>query len=513
MDFSEQNNKRVFKNTMLLYVRMIILLGVSLFTTRIVLAALGFDDYGIYNVVGGVVALFSFLNTALSNSTSRFITYALGKGDKQYSQSVFNSSLLVHVGIALLVLILAETVGLWFLHNKMVIPESRQYAASWVYQFSIISGIATILYAPFNAVIIAHERMGAFAKISIVDAFLKLLIAYIISIYHADRLILYSGLYLGVNLCNIIIYVVYCRINFNEVKYRKITDKGTPKEIMGFASWSIIGNLAHIGYTQGLNILLNIFFGPLVNAARGISTQLQGAIMGFVTNFQMAVNPQIIKSYANEDYNRLHSLIYMSSKFSFFLLFCIILPLSIEARTVLQLWLGEVPEYTVKFTILTLFARLIDTLSNPIGIANNATGSIKVYQIIEGGTLLLIVPVSYILLKRGNGPISVFWVQLIIMYAVQVVRLFLVCHKIEMSIITYCNRILVKILPVAVCSPILPCALRYFMSENLLSSIIIIMVSVFSVIIFSYLIGLEKEERQFINTKIMTIVCRIKTHS
>lgn len=509
MDVAQSDNKRIAKNAILLYGRMILLLAVSLYTSRVVLFALGFEDYGIYNVVGGIVAMFSFINMALANSTSRYITFSLGKGRIDDSRQVFNACFIVHIIIALIIILLSETVGLWFLYNKMVIPVSRMYAATWVYQFSIIACVASILYAPFNATIIAHEKMGAFALISILDAFLKLLIAYIISVSENDRLIIYAFLLLCVSLTDIIIYLVYCKRNFKEVKFERIKTKNNPKEIMGFAGWSLIGNLAYVGYTQGLDILLNIFFGPVVNAARGIATQIQNAVMGFVTNFQMAVNPQITKSYAKEDYSYLHTLVYASSKFSFFLLLCIILPISIESKTILSIWLVEVPDYAIPFTILTLLARLVDTLSNPIGIANNATGTIRQYQIFEGGSLLLIVPIAWLVLKMGGNPTSVFWVQLIIMYIVQFIRLFLVCGKIKMSKKEYCKKVLLRIIPVAIISALIPLLLHYFLPPCIISSIAVVIVSIFSVLLFSYIIGLENGERVMILNKVIEIKNRI----
>lgn len=503
---SNSDNKRVAKNTILLYGRMVLLLCVSLYTSRIVLAALGVQDYGIYNVVGGIVAMFSFINMALSNSTSRFITFALGKGNIENLQVVFNAAVAAHIVIALVIIIISETIGLWFLYYKMVIPATRMLAAFWVFQFSVIACVASIIYAPFNATIIAHERMGAFAYFSIIDALLKLLVAYVIAITDFDRLIFYSFLYLCVNLFDIFIYQFYCRKHFKEVRFKKHSDWRILKKIMGFAGWSMIGNLAYVGYTQGLNLLLNIFFGPFVNAARGVATQIQNAVMGFVANFQTAINPQITKSYASANYTRMHTLIYTSSKFSFFLLYCIILPLSIESEFVLGLWLVEVPDYAVQFTVLTLFARLVDTLSNPIGIANNATGTIRKYQIIEGGTLLFIVPVAYIVLKGGGDPTSVFWVQLIIMYVVQVLRLFLVCKKINMQIVEYCKRVLLKVIFVAFLSSLIPVYLHCCLQRNIASSLTVICASFISVSLFSYFIGLENNEKVFVKNKLYEFV-------
>lgn len=504
-------NRRVAKKTLLLYGRMILLLTVSLYTSRVILAALGFDDYGIYNVVGGVVVIFAFINLAMGNATSRFITFSLGKGDKNDTINVFNTAFLTHIIISLLILLLAETVGLWFVLNKMVIPADRMTAAIWVYQFSIISCIATIMCVPFNATIIAHEKMGAFAYISVFDALLKLGIAYLLTIVESDRLILYAALYLCVNLINIIVYQIYCIRKFDVVKFRKVRDYSLLREMVSFAGWSLIGNLAYIAYTQGLNILLNIFFGPIVNAARGIAYQIQGAVKGFITNFQMAINPQITKSYATGDFSRMHNLIITGSKLSFFLLLCIVLPISIEIKPILKFWLKNVPEYSSQFAILTLAVLLIGTLSNPLGIANNATGKIRNYQLIEGGTLLLIVPCAYIVLKMDGNPVSVFWVQLIIMCIVQILRVFLVCHKIKMKIRDYCSKVLIRVLSVGLCSVILPVLLAFNLRESLVTIIIVVLASVMSVLIWSYYIGLTSSERGYIVSKVHKFISRHKS--
>ncbi len=503
-------NKRLAKNTLLLYIRMILLLAVSLYTSRIILAALGFDDYGIYNVVGGVVSMFAFINAAMGNASSRFITYALGKGDNEHSINVFNVSILVHALLAIIIVILAENIGLWFFYNKMIIPASRMTAAFWVYQLSIISCVATILCVPFNATIIAHEKMGAFAYISLLDAILKLGIAFAITVTSSDRLVLYALLYLGVNLLNIVIYQIYCFRKFETVKFQRPKNYAIMKEMMGFAGWSLIGNLATLCCIQGLNLLLNVFFGPVVNAARGIAYQIQGAVKGFITNFQMAINPQITKSYAAEDYKRLQQLIVFGSKFSFCLMLCIMLPISLEIKPILHIWLGKVPDYTAQFAILTMGVLLIDTLANPLGIANNATGKIRNYQIVEGGTLLLILPVAYIVLKMGGNPISVFWVQLVIMFFVQILRIFLVCHKIHMPKSKYVYQVLFRVLLVAGCSVVVPILVWYTLPQNLLSFIAVVITSIGSTLFCAYYLGLNSYEKANVSTKISSFTNKLK---
>ena len=506
------SNKRIAKNTLHLYARMLLLLGLSLYTSRIVLATLGVEDFGLYNVVGGIVTMFAFLNAAMGNSSHRFITFSLGKGDIKESRDVFGATCLIHWILAGVILILAETIGLWLLHNKMVIPESRMVAADWVYQFSIIACVISIITVPYNATIIAHEKMGAFAYITILDAVLKLLIVYLIQISSFDKLIFYAALILCVKLLDIIIYLIYCLKNFEETRNFRVSIKIPQfKEMTSFAGWSLIGNLAYAGYTQGLNILLNLFFGPAINAARGVAVQIEGAVKGFVVNFQTAVNPQIIKSYAQGDYSRLHTLIFASSKFSFFLLLCMVMPICIESNTILNIWLKEVPQYTALFTILILIISLSEPLRNPIDRANQATGKIRNYQIVEGGLLLLIVPLSYLILKIGGEPYAVFIVQLVVMYSVQVARLFLVCHKIKMSKREYVKRVLIRVTLVTIFSSIIPLVIHFSIPQSLVSSIIVIILSVVCVLSCSFFIGLTKNERFLVISKIAAFKSKV-TH-
>lgn len=510
MPNNSSNNKRIAKNTLLLYARMLYSLFISLFTSRVILAALGFEDFGLYNVIGSVVTMFVFLRSAMGNSVHRFITYAIGKGDEKRLGDIFSMSLMIHTCLAVLIVLLCETAGLWFLNTQMTIPVGREIAANWVFQFSILACALSVICVPYDAEIIAHEKMGVFAFIQVLNSTLNLAIVYAVKYYPQDRLIFYAFLLLMVQVMNRIIYGIYCSRHFPETKFHLVKDKSLLKEMTGFAGWSLIGNMAYIGYTQGLNLVLNVFFGPAVNAARGIAFQVQGAIKGFVTNFQMAVNPQITKSYAQGDFSRLHSLIYTSSKFSYFLLLCMVLPVAIESETILHFWLGEIPEYTIPFMILTLSIMLLDPISNPIGVANNATGSIKKYQIIEGGTLLLIVPAAYFAIKLGGNPISVFIVQLIICFFVQVLRLFLVCHKINMSIRTYCRKIILRVSVVTVVSAICPLFAYFYLDKTMHSCIIIIALSIIFVLITAYCLGLENNEKQIIDSKIKVLVNRLK---
>ena len=401
-------NKRIAKNALLLYFRMLFMMLVSLYTSRVVLATLGVEDFGIYNVVGGVITMFSFFNGAMSSSTQRYITFELGRGDFDQLQKVFQTSVNIHLLVALLILFLGETIGLWFFYEKMVIPASRMTAAFWVYQFSIITMMVMIVSVPYNAAIIAHEKMSIFAYISILEVLLKLGIVYLLYLTRSDKLIMYAALLCATQLLIRIVYGHYCSCHFKEVRYYWGWDLKLFKEMLYFGGWNLWGGFATVLFSQGINILLNMFFGPFVNAARGIAVQVQGAVTQFSTNFQTALNPQITKSYALGDFTYMHSLIFRSSKFTFLLLAVISFPILLETEMILQLWLNMVPAYTVVFVRLMLCITIIDAMGGAFMVAAQSTGRVRFYQSVVGGILLAIVPVSYVVLRLDLGVYSLF---------------------------------------------------------------------------------------------------------
>lgn len=473
---------------------------VSLYTSRVVLNTLGVVDFGINNVVGGVIAMLGFLTNSLGVATSRYITYDLGKGDLTVMKKTVGNILFIHYVLALIVFVLGESLGLWFMETQLQIPVERQQAAFWVYQFSVLSSIFSIIGVPYNAMVVAHEKMSAFAYISITDAILKLVMVYFLLIIPYDKLIVYSFLYFCIQAFDRILYGIYCKRHFEESHTKVIYDKRIFKNIFSFAGWVMSGSLAVLGFTQGLNILLNIFYGPVVNAARGIAVQVQIVSQQFCNNFQMALNPQLTKSYAQGNLGYMHNLLVKSSKFSFFILLMIVMPLMFESNLVLHWWLGVVPEKTTTFLRLVLCVSLLATLSNPIVESIHASGIIKKFQIIEASLLLTIVPIAYILLKFFHvAPEYVFVVHICIEVCTQYVRLKIVLPIIKMHLKQYVVLVIRPIIIVCILSPIVPILVYNHVSSfnDIISFLIVCSTSVVSLIVLVYWLGCTTSERKF----------------
>lgn len=506
---NNSNNKRIAKNTMLLYFRMIFIMVISLFTSRINLQSLGVENFGIYNVVGGVVAMFSVFSGSLSVSISRFITYELGKGNQEKLKKVFSTAVSIQIFLAICIVILAEIIGIWFLNTKMNIPAERLNAANWVMHFSILAFAVNLISVPYNAAIIAHEKMSAFAYVSVFEVIAKLGITYYLFISPFDKLKTYAVLLFALSIVLRIIYGIYCKRNFQECSYKFIFDKGLIKQMTGFAGWSLFGLVAYSGYNYGLNILLNLFFGPVVNAARGIAFQVQNAVQGFCNNFQMALNPQIIKSYAQNDLKRMHQLIFASSKYAFFLLFFLSLPIIIEAPKILSVWLTEVPEHTVNFVRLILALITFDSLGSSISIAQQATGKIKKYQIWVGGIMLMIVPVAYVSLKMGARPESVYIVYFLACIVAHIVRMIIIRPMIKLSLQEYFHKVIFRLIIVAVCASILPIIAYKLLPVTLLSLFVVCLLCPITVTVSIYFLGLEQSERKMVNEKLKNVSQKI----
>lgn len=502
------NNKRIVKNTMLLYGRMLLLMAISLYTSRVILNALGVEDYGIYNIVGGVVAMFSMLSGSLSAAISRFITFELGKGNKENLAKVFSASVTIQLGICAIVILLAETVGLWFLNSKMVIPENRLYAANWVYQLSLVTFVISLVSIPYNAAIIAHERMSAFAYISIFEAVNKLIVAYFIIISPFDKLIFYAIMIAMIAIIIRLIYGVYCKKRFEECTYHFIYDHELLKQMFGFAGWNFIGASSALLRDQGGNIVINLFCGPAVNAARGIAFQVNTAVHSFVTNFMTALNPQITKSYASGDYQYMMTLIFQGARLSYYILLLLSLPVIVNTHYILHIWLGQVPEHTVLFVQLVLIFGMCESISSPLITAMLATGKIRNYQLVVGGFQMLNLPVSYILLRFGAIPETVLIVAIVISQLCLVSRLYMLRGLIGLKARDFIKKVYANVIEVTILSVIVPFLLAIVLNNDFLNFIVLSIITVVSTLLVVFYVGCTMEERQFVVSKVKMIILK-----
>lgn len=497
----QEENKRVARNTIMLYIRMFVYMIVSLYTSRLVLKSLGIEDYGIRDVVGGVVGMFGVLNASIATATSRYITFSLGKKKLTNTKKVFSSAVVIHFIIAIVVLILCETIGLWFLNHKLVIPESRLFAANGVFQVSLLSLFLYILQVPYNALITAHEKMDVYAYISIFDVVAKLLIVYLIVIIPYDRLITYAVLGFIVSLLDIIIYRIYCRRKFVECRFSFSIDKSLFKDMFQFAGWNFLGSIAWMLRDQGVNIVLNLFMGPVVNAARGVAMQVSGSIQGLSNNFTMAVVPQITKNYASGAFYEMEILAYRGAKFAFLLLFFLAFPLMLNIDFVLELWLSEVPANANIFIILVLIDAMSNSIfSTPFITSLMATGNIRNYQILVSVIILCIVPVGYILLKLGYNVVTIFLVMIFFTTLSGFVRYAFCVKQIGYQWTRLFRFVIIPLLLfIIVCIPIpLLCKHFIFHDNSVYSFVFLCLISLICDVISALYIGMTTHERQMI---------------
>lgn len=492
------NNKRIAKNTLLLYLRMLLIMAVTLYTSRVVLDKLGITDYGIYNVVGGIVGMLGFLMGAMSNTVQRFLSFEMGKGEKGHVNHVFNISIIAHVAIAIFVFVVMEIVGVWYLNTYMNIPEDRLDAANWVLQCSILTTMFTIVQVPYNAIIIAKEQMGIYAYISILEVSLKLVVVYLLTIGSFDRLKLYSVLVMVVTIGILMVYCIYCVRKYDEARFRFVKDTKTLKEIISFASWNMLGELAWTFTGPGVNIILNLFFGPAVNAARGIAEQVNGAVSRFVNNFQTAVTPQIVKSYAANELDEMKQLLFRGIRFSYYLLFILCMPLIINMDFILHVWLKNVPQYTTEFCQLVLICGMVASVSNLLTQIARAYGKIRNFEICVSVCIFLNFPLSYLVLKLGCSPLSTIVVNIFIQITLLFVRLYLTKGMIGLSVIDFTKKVLFPIIKVTIISVIFPCLLAWELQNNWLTFIINCLVSLASSLICIWLIDVSGRERDYI---------------
>ena len=511
MDSKTENTKRIAKNTLMLYVRMLFSMLVSLYTSRVILNALGVEDYGIYNVVGGFVAMFSLISSSLSSASSRFLTFELGKGDMAQLKRVFSTSLLIHIVLAFIVLVLLETIGVWFLNTRMTIPAERLYAANWVFQASIVSFILGLVSVSYNASIVSHEHMGVFASIGIVDVLLRLGIVLFIaySFLNFDKLIVYSLLLVFVGVCLQCVYFGYCKKHFEECRFRLNFDKRTWKEMSSFAGWNFIGCTAQLLKDQGVNLLLNLFVGPVLNAARGIATAVNAAVLSFVGNFMTALNPQITKSYAAGEYAYMMSLIERGARFSFYILFLLALPILFETEFVLTLWLKQYPAHTVNFVRLVLLLAMCDVLSNTLITLQAATGKIRNYQMAVGGMLMLNFPFSYFCLKRGCSPESILVVALLLSVLCLLLRLLFLKQMISFSMCRYLRHVCLNVVVVSLLATIIPIVIYLQMEYGWQRFLFVTIACLLCGSTSIYTIGCSASEQRFFIEKIKSIKQRV----
>ena len=497
----QSNNKRIAKNTILLYIRSFIVMLVTLYTSRVILKALGVEDYGLYNVIGGVVGLFAFLRTSMTKSTQRFLNVEMAKPDGRLKET-FSVSLTIHVIISIIALVLAETVGLWFLNTYIQIPEGRELAANVVYQSTVFSLIFTILSVPYNASIIAHERMGYFAVVSVIDAFLKLAICYMLYVGDADRLIVYGWLMMGVNALNFILYAAYCLKRCPETSFRLMYDKGLFKEMLSYTTWTVVGQVAIVGTNQGNNILMNMFHSVTANAAMGVANQINHAVVSLTSSFQTAFNPQITKSYAAKDFEYLKFLVFTTSKISFFLLTFVSIPIAFNIDYILDIWLDTVPMYSNIFVILILCNTILNALSAPLNFTVLSSGKIKYFQIATSLVYLSDLLFVYVLFSQGLPPATALVVKVCIMVGVLGVRLFFANREVPcINASTYIKEVAS---PLFLCSAIsVSCGLLLFhFATDLLHNIIATVVLMTISLLLIFFVGLNSKEKVMVKNLI-----------
>ncbi len=494
------DNSRLAKNTILLYVRMLAQMAISLYTSRVILQNLGITDFGLYNVVGGVVIMFSFLNSAMNSSTQRYLTIAIGKQDVILLKKIFNVSCVIHAIIGLVIVVLCEIFGLLFICNEMNIPEGRELAVHWAFQLSLVSLFIGTITIPYNALLIARERMGAFAYFSILDVLFQLFVAYSLSIVAFDRLIFYSFLLAVFGIIMRFVYGIYCRKNFPECVFRFYRFDSLYKEMTIFAAWGLLGHFSCIINTSFQNMMLNVFFSPVINAARGIALKVSDAVLRFNENFQMAVSPQITKLCARGEKEKMFTLIINSSRFSIYLMWLLSLPVIICMDDILNFWLVEVPDYTSLFLKLVLIDNLINSIANPLNMAIRANGKIKYPEIFGGIILVMNLPLAYLFLKLGFGPQYVFLIMIALDALCHCLRVYYVYSYLQMPVMIYVVKVLIRPFAIVLLSLLFPYYLysSFTLDNRLINILLYGAVSMTSVVLCVFMLGINAHERVYL---------------
>lgn len=484
--------------------RMLVVMAISLYTSRIILQVLGASDYGIYNVVGGIVTMMGFINGALGASTSRFLTYSLGSGDRKLIENTFSASLNLHIVVAALVLLIGETVGLWFLYEKLVIPDERMSAAFWVYQFSIITTMVNFTQVPYKATLIAHENMSIYAYVGLYEAFSKLLIVYLINISPIDNLIFYA-LLLMLNTIGIrLFFRFYTARHYEECRFRIVKDRTLYKSLLKYSGWELFGGLAIVSQGQGINILLNMFFGPIVNSARAIAVQIQAAVMMFVSNFLTAVRPQVVKSMADGNPERMYRLTFYAARFGYLLMLALVLPLCFEMDFVLEIWLGDnVPEDTKVFAILVLITHLMETYHLAGLMPYHAIGKINVGNVAGGSLMILSLPISYVLLKMGFPAYSAFLTVFAVNFIQMIFGWWLIHHYEPYSYKQLIKDVYIPTIVITVLSMIVPFIIIHVMENGWMRFSVLLISTEVVILLLTYFYGLKKDERNKIKQVVL----------
>ena len=504
-------NKRIAKNAAALYFRMMITMLVGLYTSRVILQALGVEDYGIYNVVGGFVSMFSLISGSLQGSVGRFLTFELGTGNKEKLNTIFSTSFFVMMGLSGLIVLVTETIGLWYLYHEMVIPANRLEAALCCFHLSVASFVLSLLSTPYSSSIISHEDMSVYAYMSIVDVVLKLLICYAVMVSPIDRLVTYAWLWFAVGIIDQAIYWLYCRRKYAECRIRWVFDQQLFRQMFGFAGWNFIGSSAGILRSQGANLLLNAFGGPVVNAANGIANSVCNIVSNFVGNFTQAFNPQITKQYAAGEYESLMRLLIYGSKYSYYLMFILSLPIFFHANFLLQLWLGQVPEHSVAFTRWILVFLLAESISRPIITAKNATGNIRNYQIVVGGVLLLMLPISYAGLQCGLPVTFVACANALTAILAIFARMYMLRGDFPCwSSRVYFYQVFLNVLGVSVLASLVPGIAYFLLPEGTLNFLVTSALSVVFSCLSIFFVGCSLSERDLLRTQFKKILAKIK---
>lgn len=503
-------NKRIAKNTVFLSIRMVVVLCLNLFTTRIVLQALGVVDYGIYNVVCGFVAMFAFINTSLSNGIQRFFNFEFGENGEAGAKKVYSTALYIQAMLAVIVVILIEGIGLWYINNKIVVPIERLVAVKWIFQLSLLTFITGIMQTPFTAAITAHEKMDFYALISVLDAVLKLVIAYLVIYIIGDKLIIYGVLTAVVSILNFVLYYIYCKKNFTEINFEKRIDIALFKKLFVFSGWNLFGTFSHVLENHGVNLILNFFFGPIVNAARAVAAQVNGGIQSFVSNITVPVRPQLIQSYAQKNIRRVLNLTVSISKISGLIVLMVALPISLEIKYILRLWLGsDIPEHTASFTVLIIVTSFFNILQSSLSTVVHATGKMKRYQLSCSFIRLLSLPLSFLLIRLYNEPeiplVAVAFLTVIVLF----VSVYIVHQQVGLSIGNYIKSVIGPLILMFCISLVLLYPLHMVIISDLVRLVVIVFSSILILGGLSFIILLDKNEKIVIQQMLLSMKNRI----